>query len=336
MSNLICEIAELNNNKKIGELVPDKSRYVIAKCKDTNANKSKYMTINNTNNYKYIPSQQNLQVIQFKSLYQLGTSDIEEINILGEDVKYSIIYKKTILVVLYSNSFPIYYILYRDDERKILIIEKDLQKFNAYLHKSITNINIKDDICIAKLDHEKYYKYKENINNNLLYAYIYNILNKCIKNSCMNNLDKIIDISSYLLEQIKYNKNTKIGDSFNVLVIKNEYNIKKSVKNNMTDKFEKLLYDCTDDIDMFINLDKKVNYKKVNYNNYNITKYTHPVKKLYIFIKSDNIYIFILKLDGYINKESYKKLFLVKYDNVLIQSFINKLNLKLKLVPTNY
>lgn len=323
MSNLICEI---------GELVPDKSRYVIAKCKDTSVNKCNYMTINNNNNYKYIPSQQNLQVIQFESLYQLGTSDIEEINILGKDVKYSIIYKKTILVVLYSNSFSIYYILYRDDERKILIIEKDLQKFNAYLHKSITNINIKDDICIAKLDHEKYYKYKENINNNLLYAYIYNILNKCIKNSCMNNLDKIIDISSYLLKQIKYNKNTKIGDSFNVLVITNTYNIKNSVKNNMTDKFEKLLYDCTDDIDMFINLDKKVNY-----NNNNITKYTHPVKKLYIFIKSDNIYIFILKLDGYISKESYKKLFLVEYNNVLIKSlYNNNLKLKLKLVHNNY
>ena len=101
MSKSRYVIANLKNNKEIGQLVPGNSRYVIAKCEYTSANKCNYMTINNTNNYKYIPSQQNLQVIQFESLYQLGTLDIEEINILGQNVKYSIIYNKTILVVLY-------------------------------------------------------------------------------------------------------------------------------------------------------------------------------------------------------------------------------------------
>jgi hypothetical protein len=341
MSNSICEIVELKNNKKIGQLVmdKDKSRYVIAKCKDTSANKSKseYMTINNNNNY--IPSQQNLQVIQFDSLYQFRTSDIEEINILGEDVKCSIIYIKTILFVLYRKSsttksstilsntkfeLSIYYILYRDDKRQILIIEKiekDLPKFNTYLHKSITNININDDICIGKLDNENYYKYTKNINKYLLYAYIYKILTESII-----KLDEITIILPYLLKQIDQIKSTKIGGSFNVVVIKNNYNIEGSYKKEMNDKFEKLLYDCTGDIDMFIDLDKKVN---IIYSNNNIiAKYTQPVKKLYIIIKSDNIYIFILQLDGYISKELYKKLFLVEYNKTF--------KLKLKLVPNNY
>ena len=168
MSNSICEIVELKNNKKIGQLVMDKSRYVIAKCKDTIPNKSEYMTINNNNNYNYIPSQQNLQVIKFIEINSL-IKDIEEISILDEyvNIKYSIIYKKTILFVLNDDDeYSIYYILYRDDEGKILIIEKNFSKFNTYLKKSSRDINIRDYICIGELDHENYYKYKEHINKN--------------------------------------------------------------------------------------------------------------------------------------------------------------------------
>ena len=46
------------------------------------------------------------------------------------------------------------------------------------------------------------------------------------------------------------------------------------------------------------------------HDNNNNTKYTHPVKNLYIIIKSDNIYIFIRKLPGYISTILYTKLFL--------------------------